>query len=135
MKYTALIFVIFTVALKAEIPAGATDLVPHTDSPAAESLKIKDEPAVTATYSEITIISPVERDVAALAKRVAALEEQVAGLKKQLAEREPTDSDNLDPETRKRSVADEVRRRRAKREAYEAKQKEKATEPNQAVEP
>lgn len=57
MKYAALIFVIVAGALKAEIPAGATDLVPRTDSPAAESLKMKDEPTATMTYSEITIIS------------------------------------------------------------------------------
>jgi hypothetical protein len=55
MKSTALIFVIFAGALKAEVPAGATDLVPRSDSPAAESLKMKDEPEkakVTIEYGE-----------------------------------------------------------------------------------
>ncbi len=56
MKSTALIFVIIAGALNAEIPAGATDLVPRRDSPAAESLKIKTEAVVT-MKSEITIIS------------------------------------------------------------------------------
>ena len=57
MKSVALIFVIFAGALKAEIPTGATDLVPRSDSPAVESLKMKDEPVTTTSYSEITITS------------------------------------------------------------------------------
>ena len=54
MKYAALIFLISAGALKAEIPAGATDLVPRKDSPAVESLKIKGEPTTTAMHSKIT---------------------------------------------------------------------------------
>ena len=57
MKYAALIFAILSGALKAEIPAGATDLVPRTDSPALERLNMKNEPVTTTTYSEITITS------------------------------------------------------------------------------
>ena len=54
MKYFSLIFLIFVGALKADIPAGATDLVPRTDSPAAESLKIIGEPLRETSSIEIT---------------------------------------------------------------------------------
>ena len=54
MKSAALIFVIIAGALKAELPAGATDLVPRSGTPAAESLKTKDE-AVVGAESKITI--------------------------------------------------------------------------------
>ena len=54
MKFTAFIFVIIAGALRAELPAGATDLVPRSDTPAAEKLKVKDE-GVVATESRITI--------------------------------------------------------------------------------
>ena len=58
MKYAAFIFLIFAGGLKAEIPAGATDLIPRKDSsPAIERLQIKDETVTTITYSEITITS------------------------------------------------------------------------------
>ena len=48
MKSAALIFVIIAGALRAELPPGATDLVPRSDTPAAESLKAKDETVVVA---------------------------------------------------------------------------------------
>lgn len=135
MKHAVFIVLIFAASLKADMPAGATDLVPRTDSPAGENLKIKDEPAPTTTYSKTTVLSPEKTDIAALEKRIAALEEQVASLKKQLASQMTADSSaNLAEETRRRSVAEEVRRRRAKRDAYEAQRAGNTTTPNQASE-
>ncbi len=63
MKYAALIVVIFAGALKAEIPAGATDLVPRKDSPAAESLKIKNDPTTSAMHSKTTFIPDSESSI------------------------------------------------------------------------
>lgn len=55
MKSIALLMIgVFAPALKAEIPAGATDLVPRSDSPAAESLKINDESVTIISNSEFT---------------------------------------------------------------------------------
>ena len=58
MKYAALIFLVAAGALKAEIPAGATDLVPWIHGSAIESLKMQDKLVTTISYSEeITITS------------------------------------------------------------------------------
>jgi hypothetical protein len=142
---TALIFVIIAGALNAETPAGATDLVPRNDGPSAESLNIKDE-AVVATKSDITIRSDTPKsvapaipnhaviDIAALEKRIAALEAEVTSLKEQnrtLTETHKTETD----ERRKRSVAEEVRRRRAIRQPNQPLKETKPTEPNQSPEP
>jgi len=60
MKTAALIFVIFAGAVKAELPAGATDLAPSFVSPASENLKIKDTGAKsTVTLHQNSFDTPV----------------------------------------------------------------------------